>query len=496
MKRLNKLLIIPFAVLILYHPVIFTYFSQDDFFHFKVSLTDGSFNQLINLLGFHPFSERGIAFYRPIFRELLFNISYSLFGLSSYPLRVLQFFLLISNAFLVYILIKKIFKEKGLAFFVALFFSICSAQTATLYYLAGGVQVLGSTLFILLYLILWHEYITLKKIRYKMFSFLAFLFALGSHELSVIIPFLTIGLSIIALGVRKTISFYKYFFLLLLVLLTYLLLDIRIIGYSSSEQQYSITLNVKALLNSYFWYSGWALGLPEMLVDFVFPGFRLNPSLMKYWGNFYRVIFPSFFISTILLLYSLLYLGIKNKGISSKGLFFSFWFLLSLFPVILLPLHKSSQYLEPGLPAFWTVIGLILFRTYSLMKNNLLLSRVYIITGIVSLLILSTTSIFLQRTTFWAAERGRLAEKLINQVKKTYPSLPKGAIIYFKNDPTHPYVAKDWGSSSKQAALVLNNDDALQLIYKDQTLKVYYEDLDKPPTYLNSRLIEITATIY
>ena len=110
---------------------------------------------------------------------------------------------------------------------------------------------------------------------------------------------------------------------------------------------------------------------------------------------------------------------------------------------------------------------------------------------------LSATSTILQRTTYWAAERGRFAEQLIKQVITAYPTLPKGSIIYFENDPNYPFVATDWGSSSKQASLILNNADALRLVYKDPTLEVYYEDLDKlPGDYSKDKIHNITAKIF
>ena len=94
-------------------------------------------------------------------------------------------------------------------------------------------------------------------------------------------------------------------------------------------------------------------------------------------------------------------------------------------PVILLPLHKSTQYLETGLVAFWTIIGLIIFNIYQLKTL-----RIFCIVLIISLFTLSATSAILQRTTYWAAERGRYAKQLIKQLTAVYPVLPKGAILH------------------------------------------------------------------
>lgn len=495
MKRNLLFFLIPAAVLFLYYPVIFTYFSQDDFFHFKVSLTDGTLVQFINLFGFHPFSERGIAFYRPIFREGLFNIFYSLFGLNHYPFRLLQFFLLFLNSMLIYILVIKLLKttssnpstKKHLPYFTSFFYAISAAQVSPLYYLAGGIQVLGATTFLLLSLLL--------VFKTPAASFIAFLLAIASHELASIIPLLILVLLFIIYPIKQALKKIWLVIPFFLVLSIYLYLEITKIGFSVAEKQYQFIFSLKTLINSYIWYIGWALGLPEMLIDFVFPGFKLNPDLMKYWGNYYQFIFPAFFISISLLLTGAIYLVVKNKQLlfNKIVLFSIFWFFVSLTPVIMLPLHKSTQYLETGLAPFWIVIGFIIFQVFHSLKK---FAKAYLFIVVFSLISLSATSAILQRTTYWAAERGKYAQQLIKQVQKTYPTLPKGSTIYFQNDPNYPFIASEWGSSSKQASLILNNQDALRLIYKDPTLNVYYQDKDHPNLSKEKNVYSLEAKIF
>ena len=84
----------------------------------------------------------------------------------------------------------------------------------------------------------------------------------------------------------------------------------------------------------------------------------------------------------------------------------------------------------------------------------------------------------------------------INSATPT-PILPKGSVVYFINDPAYPYVAKEWGGSSKQASIILSGSDALQLLYKDPTLKVFYEDLDGVPNDLiGTTIYTMVARIY
>lgn len=499
MKKLVAIFVIYAVVLTLYYPVLTTYFSQDDFFHFKVSRTDGSLRQFFNLFGFHPFTERGIAFYRPISRELLFNPYYSIFGLEPLPFRILQLMIHLINILLVYILIQKIFQKKPLSFFVAFFFGISSAHVGSLYYLAGGIQSQVAAIFIISTLIFFIDYLKTRKNKLLALSFLTFLLSIGSHELAVITLLLLVGLLLVYVPLKLALSNLYRLWPFYLITVTYLYLDIFKIGFSSNEPQYNLVPQLKTTLNSLVWYGGWALGLPEMLIDFVLPGFKLNPTLMRYWGNYFIIIFATFAISLSILGLILLYFISRKRAIfyNKKFWFLLIWFPIGILPVLLLPFHKSTYYLVPALPAFWGALGFLIFSFYTDLKNKYPKAVLSIILLLfLNLFVLSATSIKLGETTYWASQRGKLAEKLINQMKSEYPTLPKGAVVYFKNDPSYPFVAEDWGGTSKQANLALNGSDALQLLYKDLTLRVFYEDLGGvPKNFPKSKVYSIVARI-
>ncbi len=486
-KRLLPLLLIYFMVLVLYYPVFSVYFSQDDFFHFKVSQTDGTLGGFLKLFGFYPFEERGIAFYRPLTREVVYNTFYSLFGLNVLPFRILSFAIHFINISLVYFLIRRLFRKRDLAFFVAFFFGITAANVATLYYFTGGIQALGATMFMLLAIVSFLNYLEKRSFHWKGLSFIAYLLALGSHELAVATPVLLGGL----FWSRGQGSFKdrllqgaRELWIFILVLPLFLYSDIKKIGFSQQEKQYQAVFSLKRTLNSLSWYAVWALGVPEMLIDFVRPGLKLNPSLMRHWGEYFRLIFASFLASVAILIGCLAYLLVRARKVfrDKKFWFFLLWFPTSLLPVIFLPLHKSTYYLVPALPAFWGAVGFVVFSgTSSIKKKHPRLGGM-LLGGITLFLVaLSVTSARLGDSTYWAASRGRLAERLLSEVQSMYPELPKGAVVYFKNDPNYPFVANEWGSTSKQASFVLNGEDALQLFYNDPTLKVFYEDLGGIP---------------
>lgn len=498
---ITKILLIYFlAVSLLYYPVITTYFSQDDFFHFKVSQTDGTINQFINLFGFHSFEDRKIAFYRPLFREASYNVYYQLFNLNSYPFRIFQFVIHFTNIFLLYWLVFKIYKDKLLAFFVSFFFGISAANVGVLYYLAGGIQASGATLFILSSLLFFWQYLNSNKYRYSFFSFGAFLLALSSHELSIATPML-FGLLILKKEKKLSWKVIKKIFLdlyiLILIIVPYLFLEIFVIGFSNQEKQYQLVPSFKGFFNSLFWYFNWSLGLPEMLIDFVNSGLKINPDIFKYWSKEYIIIFSSFIGVLWILFLNFVYLVIKKKILNFiYDLIFLFTgFTFILLPVLLLPLHKSTYYLSPALPLFWLAIGLIVVKNfYKYSETNSKASQKIFIITFFMLFLLSFVSSELGKTTYWAASRGKISKKLITDIEKNYPELDKGSSIYFRNDPNYPFVSKDWGGTSKQAYFALNNQDGLQLFYRDPNLKVFYEDINKPKNNLQN-VFPITAKL-
>lgn len=458
-------------VFLVYRPLFSLYFSQDDFFHLRISQTDGRLISFLNLFSFKSFEAGGrIYFYRPIFRESLFNIYYSLWGLQALPFRIIQIFIHFINIFLTFIFVKKLTKNRVVASVASAFFALSSANLGVLYYLAGGIQASGASLFILLGLISFLEYLEKGKTKFYLLSFISFALSLASHEIAMFFPVLLVGVVYFKTKMSKKniTQFFKYwpFFLLLVV---YFYLDFSVIGLPVQERQYGFNFSPLRIINSYFWYFVWSLGAPEMLLDFVGPGFKLNPNLLKFWGDYFRLIFPLFLISVFFI-----FLTIKNL-IKDKILrLLVFWFIIAVGPVAILPFHRSTYYLAPALPAVGGIVGLVVDK---LLKKSKVLASFFLM----SLLLLSLVSVRLGDRTYWAITRAKIAEKLLKDIKSNYPTLPKGASVYITNDPNYPFISQDWGGSSKQASIILSGSDALALVYNDETIKVFYEDLHPKP---------------
>ncbi|HEX6977580.1 MAG TPA: hypothetical protein VF185_04505 [Patescibacteria group bacterium] len=504
MYKKTFLILLPIflVTLLFYLPVLTTYFSGDDFFHFRVAQEAGS-KGLVYLFGFHPFSERGIAFYRPIFRELLYLNFYNLFGLNALPFRILQFVLLFSNIALTYLLMNKLFKRKSLSYLVSLMVGISGANVSILYYLAGGVQALGATFFVLLTVLLYLKYLEKRILKWKLISFLTFFLALASHETSIalipVILFLDVS-SWDKININNILKSVRGYLIPLGFSLIYLYLEVKVIGFSEGEVQYHPVFNLKTIANTFSWYIVWAVGLPESLIDFVGSGLKLNPNLLKYWSNYYRVIFPTFFYSVIVIATSIFYIVVKKiKLLSNRNfLLLLIWFPASILPLALLPLHKSAYYLAVSLPAFWGVVFYIVFSAYDLLKKKTKIGLILVMLFVAGLICLSLSTSQLAQSTYWAKTRGDYAKQIISQIQAKYPELPYGSILYLRNDPDYPFISSEWGSSSKQAFFILNGQDAINLLYKGKNIMVYYEDLGGVPmaAYKNKDVFELTVKVF
>jgi hypothetical protein len=174
----------------------------------------------------------------------------------------------------------------------------------------------------------------------------------------------------------------------------------------------------------------------------------------------------------------------REKIFNRRLIFLGMWFLGAILPVLLLPLHKKTYYLALALPAFWGGVVWVVY--YAKAKLTYLL--------VAGVLVLNFSAVKLGEKTYWAINRGRVAKRLVEQMKLEYPELAKGAVVYVKNDPDYEIFSEEWGGTSRQAFYALNGSDAFQLLYKDFDLRVYYEDVDGQMEGRDLRTITAVAT--
>ncbi len=435
-------------------PSLWVYYSNDDFFHFSIIADVHRFQDILSFLWFHPANVTGIAFYRPIPRELLSFVLLNLFGLNAFPARLLGLLLHGVNTILVYSLFSRFLSHKRQAWIAALLFGISAANAGALYYFAGGIQTQIALLFLLLSGITAYRYNTSNRTSDLVSSYLLFVGSLASHELGFITAFVVLVI------LKKKLRSLPY----IITLVLYAVINVFVIGFPAGQSDvYGITLSALKLANGYAWYGIWAWGIPEMFLDYIGNNFSISPKLFEYWGMYAVPIIFLFVTSVILCIWSVWHSFSTIQW--KKVILLLGWFLVGIAPMIVLPEHRSYYYLQTVLPAFCGIIAIVIQK--------------YSKQFVVLFIALSLVSNLLTFKTYPAVLRGHVAQAFLTEVKDKYPSLPSGATLHVLNDPSYPFISESWGGSAKQVSFALSGADAVRLLYRDSTLQVLFEGVDE-----------------
>ena len=144
-------------------------------------------------------------------------------------------------------------------------------------------------------------------------------------------------------------------------------------------------------------------------------------------------------------------------------------------PVLFLPQNKYAYHQSTALVGFALALAMLLKKVIET-KNRF--SKFIVGATIGIFIALSIFSIDFTIKNSFVLLRAKIVEKVLGNFQREFPSLSEGSIVYIKNDPNYPEISEEWGSSSKQAFYILSGSDAFQLIYKDPSINVLYEDVD------------------
>ena len=427
----------------------------------------------------------GQTFYRPISREIYNLIMYKLYGLNPFPFHIMNLILILVNLRLLFLFIRLLSQNQVAPYLTIAFYLFSSVHSIKLYYLSS-IQTLLMTSFALLSCIYFVKFIKTKILNYYLGSILLFLIALFCHESALVLP----GIMFLIIFVVRGLSL-KQKIIFLFPVFTLMGLYYLSLGQTTnlpSQQVYQPIFQPKVILNSLSWYVLWSFGIPEMLVDFVKPGLVLKDEFYLWYGYYAKIVFPLLLILITGFLFIMW--RFKNTFLTRNFVFLVSCFLISISPFLFFPQHKFVYYL--GFPIVWfsATLGLILSEIWKVGKVHKIIVGFLLLT----FLIISNQTTVLNSRTHWAAKRAKSAEVLVQQFKKDHPFLQKGSTFYIIDDPEYPVISKEWGTSSKQAFYILSGSDALQLLYKDSSLKVYFEALEDLPKNLSSaNLISFTA---
>jgi hypothetical protein len=271
MKKIYFLLIFV-APLILFYKAFFNFFAADDFFVLKISTAPSpkEFLQFFSLKETY-----GDPFFRPLTDKIYPLLVKSIFNLNPLPFHFFTFTFFIANTFLVFKIIDFLTKNEKIAIFSSFLFSINASNFLSLYWITLFEQVCMTTFFFLTI------YLYLKKSNYALVTFCL---ALLSREGAISLPFVLLIISPL-FPTKKGKSLLPFF----VILFFYLLLRIGL-GYMPTEKNYILSFSPKNIFNNFFWYILWSFGLPEMLLDFIGPGLKINPNFVN-WYLIHGVIF-------------------------------------------------------------------------------------------------------------------------------------------------------------------------------------------------------------
>lgn len=445
------------------------YFSQDDFFHLR-QVMNRQYSDIPSF--FVPLYLEGTTFYRPVSREGYNFLALKSFGLNPLPYHVINLILIVTIGALVFKLIATLTGNKVIGLLSTIIYLLNPIHNVELYYLSS-VQTLLSTTFILSGVIIYHKYLKEKNIKLFFVAVGLLVISTLCHESAVIFPAILGLMELFFLEKKSSIKYVIYRMLFIsLLLLPRLYIQLFVTGLPS-QQAYLPSFSIKTISNSFGWFTLWSFGLPESLVDFVGPGLHLNNNFLIWYKDYVVFTFPPLAFILAVVIY-LIFRNYRYLFRSKDFLLFIYCYVFSLSPFLFFPEHKFVYYLS--LPVVWfsSILGLLFAFLSSNQKSRMFLCFIVICFGVISYM----TSNF-NEIAHWAAKRQLAAKFLLENFKKEYPSLQLGAQIYVKDDPNYPFISSQWGTSSKQAFYILSGSDAFQLVYKDQTIRAYYEGKDQ-----------------
>lgn len=471
MKKYLAGIAIIFASLIAYFSSLNYGFSQDDFIHLYSS-SASSISAFLNF--FNPFFRYpDIFFYRPLSTQVYFFINTTLFALNPLPFHIEGLILHSINSVIFYSLIKKIWQNSKIAFTSATFYAVSAVHFLSLYYISAF-QEIARIFFILLFLLIFLNYLESKKKRLYLLSIAFFIASLLSKETSLVAPLLLFPLIILKQKEQPIFLILKSTFKLMipLFIVVIIYLGIRTTGLQSifSEGAYNTTFSLPQILQNLKWYVVWTVGLPEILSSYP----SLKPqSLIQFgkdlpFGNILIGLSLVFIVISGLLLFK--FKTDKRILLASLSLF-----LIPLLPVLVLQGHRYPQYLD------LSFLGVLPIMAYMFLQKAKI-KRVLGIAGITIFILIQIFSIKLSEQTHWTTKRAQVANYYYESIKKAYPNLPDNSEVNFIGTEI----------STRELSFALAQKYALLVWYPNKVKKVNYSS----GLITNDALIIFPITIY
>lgn len=431
-----------------------TFFQQDEWQYFGSNifalLSD---NSLLNII----LPLRGqLTHFFPL-ATIFFLLEYKIFHVNFAPYAHVALGLHILNGFLLFILIRKVIKNKLIAFSSATLFLVNSFSHQAVTWIAAGIGTLQSSAFLIISLMFFVDYIEKKKIKYLSISLLSLLVSILFKEISLFL-FIFFGAVIFIIfrnSLRKNLLFIKNSYLLIFITGgIYLMMRIFLFLFSFVRSAQPEAGDVSAASIWVYVYRLFSVPLKGIAQTFVsqtqlisisdtviflaYPQFQgvdrvANPYISQ------SIVFD---LVCMMAFFSLLIFGyfiinfFQKKGEPSLAniLFLSFLFLIiSFFPYIFVP--GKAGYFSIFEPRNLYIASMVTGAVISIVLWGLL--KVFFKPSLVTVLFLFPFMLLLAyhvsvtRFDIKGLEHiGKTRMSLLNTIKSHYPKLPDNVIVY------------------------------------------------------------------
>lgn len=452
------LAILVFAVC-LFSSCFNNFFSGDDWFHLNiVQIT--SVQEFINF--FNPdYTAQSAAFYRPLSTQVFFFVFYELFGLWALPYYVFIMALFLLSLLLLCQVVQKLHFSKQVALLTVLIFAMSHTNFTRLNFLSAGQEVFMSCFFLAA---LWSNLTNKQSFGTYLRTTLFYILALLSKDNAIVFPVVIIILDWVK---DQKIVFSK---IIMLAIVTAAYVFLRFIVFDTSAiniEAYKLNFSPSLIMNTFYFYTVWAIGGPELLQDYLASPIRL---IDRYFSDF-QMAGVLIIINLLLTVASLVSLVVANlRNASSKYLVPAILFVVTLSPVLFLPQHKFA--LEMSIPMMCFALGI----AWLCEKKP----RWLVATVIIFLLSLNINSIYLTNKTHYSVQRSTISKKVYDYFLSNYPTEPQDSYFLFRNSNTPGSELISWGSS-KQVSYALWGSNFIQVFYHDRAIQTEYEDIDFQP---------------
>ncbi len=442
-KKIPALMLVIFlASFALFYPSLNYYFFQDDWFVLNWVRTANFWD----LLKFRT----DIIYWRPLSMPLLFALSKSLFGLNALYFHLFSMALFFGLVATVYKLFKLLFENTRLALVCTFLYAIWPIHFISLSWFSTTAYIVSPLLQGLSFIFFINFY-KKKKLYWYFLSIFFFMSALASSEMALVLPVILFFWGYLLKRKNYLIQLLPFFLIDTAYLATrFLIYPVPAYG------DYEIFLNRQIIYN-FIWYTAWSLGLPEAFKSLIFPS--LPQQSLRILVQFWKISLPFLVIAFFLgkIIFSYLY---KKRNILLFGII---WYVVGIAPVLPLIKHSYPMYLSfAGLGLLFIIGGFLNERKIYLTLSFLILWT------IVSIFNLEFT-----RHTHWIKNLQAISKAYVVNVKDLISNPQKNSVFIFKDSTIefatrHNFVLVETEDSLR---LALNDQDALQVIYNDSTLK-------------------------